>query len=1160
MRLKRLDLTRYGKFTGQSIDFGERKDGEPDLHIVYGQNEAGKSTALAAFLDLLFGIETRSRFNFLHPYASMSIGAYLELAGGFQELLRVKRPQNSLLDASEQPISEGIVLGELGGIDRDSYRAMFSLDDETLEAGGESILASKGDLGQLLFSASAGLADLSRSLVDLKTEAEGFYKYRARSGELADLKGRLAVLKEERERIDTLAPQYAQLVEIRDRTGSQYEEAIARRGQIHLRMDEIQRLLNALPRLAALRSIRERLAPFMDLPDAPLGWAEDLPQLQKDEIELATRAQGIVDAIAQLSPEMDTLVVDEAAVSLTDRVERLADLRARHVTAEKDIPERRLQLREAELAISGVLSRIERKEEPDPARLVLGASVIGTLRRLIETRSGVEAAVKSANDELLEARRRLDEAQARIEETGGRPDAGQGSEAGIPSLVASVAVMRADDHATRRRLAARSRADHLEALADRIRELRPWEGGVQQLVEMAVPEAGTIEHWKSAAAEAQKQIDRHESEVERLTAERLRLRAELDAIGSVIGVVSDREASSVRSAREQAWARHRRTLDATSADVFEAALRHDDIVTSARLGHTADLAKLHQMTQALAVLESDLSHAHQLRGVSKTALQSVREEIAGALRAMTPALPDDMAMPQLEVWLTRRVKALEVRNSVLAAERDLREAQADAEAARERLTAALVAAGVAYVYEADASVEALLAAAQAAIDREAELKGLRKAVEDRRRDLKNRERDAGKATAAGQTWTASWAKACSICWLGETGSAPSLGTVREILAAIADLGPALEKQAGLDDRIGKMERDQAAFAAEVAAIARALDLPSSSGAILDLAGAIKDKVQNANAAQASRAAKEQNLERAREKQRALAETLAIHTKRKAGMTAFFGVGSLAEAGMKLRSIERKAELEEQADSAARDILGALRLPTMEEAERALDSADRAALEAEFAELKARFDDQDQRSRDLFSTHSKAVDRVEAVGGDDAVARLEEQRRTTLLEIEEKALHYLRVRAGAAAAEQALRAYRDRHRSSMMARASETFRTISRGAYTGLATQRDKDNEILIALGAEGGSKIASELSKGTRFQLYLALRVAGYHEFARSRRPVPFIADDIMETFDDFRAEEAFRLFADMARAGQVIYLTHHRHLCEIAQRICPGARTHCLG
>lgn len=70
-----------------------------------------------------------------------------------------------------------------------------------------------------------------------------------------------------------------------------------------------------------------------------------------------------------------------------------------------------------------------------------------------------------------------------------------------------------------------------------------------------------------------------------------------------------------------------------------------------------------------------------------------------------------------------------------------------------------------------------------------------------------------------------------------------------------------------------MQKDQAAFAAEVAAIAHELNLPSSPGAILDLARATNDRVQKANAAQASRTAKEQSLESARERQRALAETL-----------------------------------------------------------------------------------------------------------------------------------------------------------------------------------------------------------------------------------------------------------------------------------------------
>lgn len=195
-----------------------------------------------------------------------------------------------------------------------------------------------------------------------------------------------------------------------------------------------------------------------------------------------------------------------------------------------------------------------------------------------------------------------------------------------------------------------------------------------------------------------------------------------------------------------------------------------------------------------------------------------------------------------------------------------------------------------------------------------------------------------------------------------------------------------------------------------------------------------------------------------------------------------------------------------------------------------------------------------------TTHKQAIAQIEAIGGDAKAAEIEEQRRTTLLEIEDKALLYMRLRAGALATEQALRLYRERHRSSMMAHASEAIQIISRGAYTRLTTQPEKDAEFLVAIAADGSSKSAVQMSKGTRFQLYLALRVAGYFEFARSNRsPIPFIADDIMETFDDFRAEEAFRLLSKMAEAGQVIYLTHHRHLCEIVSRICPSAKIHQL-
>jgi len=130
---------------------------------------------------------------------------------------------------------------------------------------------------------------------------------------------------------------------------------------------------------------------------------------------------------------------------------------------------------------------------------------------------------------------------------------------------------------------------------------------------------------------------------------------------------------------------------------------------------------------------------------------------------------------------------------------------------------------------------------------------------------------------------------------------------------------------------------------------------------------------------------------------------------------------------------------------------------------------------------------------------------------------------------------------------------------MMNRASEAFHLITGGNYSGLTTQPDRDREILIGVSRDGGSKLADAMSTGTQFQLYLALRLAGYEEFAALRRPVPFVADDIMESFDNPRSEEVFRLLGDMAKVGQVIYLTHHWHLCEIARDVVPNVTIHQL-
>jgi hypothetical protein len=279
--------------------------------------------------------------------------------------------------------------------------------------------------------------------------------------------------------------------------------------------------------------------------------------------------------------------------------------------------------------------------------------------------------------------------------------------------------------------------------------------------------------------------------------------------------VSDQDAGRIRAQREVAWADHRRMLDPVSADIFEAALRRDDIVMDARLRHEADVAKLHQTCHALALVEAKASRAREIFEAAAGKLQRAHDDIAAAV---TPFLPSGTTVVQFEAWLTKRDKALDVLAILKQAERDLQAAEEDSDDVRRRLTNALDTAGV--KHDADATIDALRAIAQEVFDRETGRMALKVVVEDRRRDVKARERNLSTASERDRAWHVAWVEACANCWLGQTSPPPSPATVREILPAVTALGHALQTRASLVERINGMQDDQRAFASEVAIACR----------------------------------------------------------------------------------------------------------------------------------------------------------------------------------------------------------------------------------------------------------------------------------------------------------------------------------------------------
>jgi uncharacterized protein YhaN len=588
-------------------------------------------------------------------------------------------------------------------------------------------------------------------------------------------------------------------------------------------------------------------------------------------------------------------------------------------------------------------------------------------------------------------------------------------------------------------------------------------------------------------------------------------------------------------------------------------MRVTDTAAAARLNSARELEELRALAAGLAVTRASIDRQRQLLRETDEELQTLRREI----RTETPPeidLGDDVSVGS---WLTRIGQWAETRTSALTAWDDLRRALSDAEEARtalateqDSLATTLINVGI--VVD-DVGVTVLMQAADTILADQAAMQTKRLEADKRRSDLEaaavQRKATLDAAIAASEEWKRNWTTAVASTWFTEVEG--SVGAVRELLDAITRLPEALREKDDLRHRIDSMEADRNSFVKAVTQLHNALGDTFDGSNPLDGAKALLRRHEEAKQVEAKRLERDQSLVDLASERERLDSEIAVHAARRKELTDFFQAETLADVRQALERCRKRDELVEQQGKLERQIVGDMQMPSLEAAMTSLADADLTELQQEQAELITRLEDLDGRTKNLFADKARATDRLTAIGGDDAAARLEANRRTLLLEIEDLALRYLRLRSGSLVAEHGIRAYRDKHRSAMMNRASEAFRLITRDEYTGLAARPDKDRETLIGLSRHGGSKLAVEMSKGTQFQLYLALRLAGYEEFATARPSVPFIADDIMETFDELRSEEVFRLFGQMAQVGQVIYFTHHRHLCEIASQVVPQTHTH---
>ena len=181
MRIETLTLERYGAFTDRTVQF--RADAA--LHVVLGANEAGKTAALSAIVDLLFGFEHLAQYDFLHDKRTLRIGGGFRRGDGGTFAVRRRRgDKNTLVDADDRPLFDDALAPLLGSVTRKMFESEFGLTSQALREGGLELLKAGGRLAETLAASSAGLTSLSRLGEKLSLEADALSTPRRSAGKI----------------------------------------------------------------------------------------------------------------------------------------------------------------------------------------------------------------------------------------------------------------------------------------------------------------------------------------------------------------------------------------------------------------------------------------------------------------------------------------------------------------------------------------------------------------------------------------------------------------------------------------------------------------------------------------------------------------------------------------------------------------------------------------------------------------------------------------------------------------------------------------------------------------------------------------------------------------------------------------------------------------
>jgi uncharacterized protein YhaN len=123
-------------------------------------------------------------------------------------------------------------------------------------------------------------------------------------------------------------------------------------------------------------------------------------------------------------------------------------------------------------------------------------------------------------------------------------------------------------------------------------------------------------------------------------------------------------------------------------------------------------------------------------------------------------------------------------------------------------------------------------------------------------------------------------------------------------------------------------------------------------------------------------------------------------------------------------------------------------------------------------------------------------------------------------------------------------YEKEKQPSVIKYSSSIFHDLTAGEYERISISLT-DDDVKIHTVEEKIRDIGS-LSRGTKEQLLLALRMGFIQAYEEKNEPLPIVLDDVMVNFDNYRSASFAKILSDFVKDRQAIVFTCHKHVRDL--------------